>query len=217
MSCKSFCITREDFELAIKQLTTICDQWSIMTVTLRGDNKETLYLSQRIQRPSVKLPCETDTTAVNSQEVDLEDNDTAVLNVTNVPLICYHYSMVYSESYQVPVMYFTASWQDGRQLQLQQVWDQIPLTSDVADKLSTLTQTEHPLLGIPCYHVHPCNTATMMSSVLDDKVEGSHVLNWQTRYLIMWLSLVGPIINLPLSTSLLRIGKVKHPSGVVNM
>ena len=208
MSCKSFCITREDFELAVKQFPSICDQWSIKTVALRGDNKETLYLSQQVQRPS-KPSRETDTTTVNDH---VEDNDTSALDVPNIQSICYHYNIIYSESYQVPVMYFTASWQDGRLLQLQQVWDQVLLMSDVNNKLSTLTQTEHPLLGIPCYHVHPCNTATMMSSILDDKIEDSDVLRWQTRYLIMWLSLVSPLTNLPLSSSLLRINEVPNGS-----
>ena len=110
--------------------------------------------------------------------------------------------------------YFTASWQDGKQLQLQQVWNQIPLTSDVVNKLSTLTQTEHPLSGIPCYHVHPCNTATMMSSVLEDEMQDSDDLKWQTRYSIMWLSLISPLVNLPLATSLLKISTIKHASAV---
>ena len=200
MSSKSFCITREDFELAVKQLPSICDQWCVKTTTLRGDNKETLYLSRLVQRPS-KLSRETDK---DSEEVYLDDSDTATLGVTNIQSVCYHYTIVYSESYQVPVVYFTASWQDGRQLQLQQVWDQILLPSDV-NKLSTLTQTEHPLLGIPCYHLHPCNTATMMSSVLDNKTEGSDMLKWQTKYLVMWLSLVSPLVNLPFPTPLLNV------------
>ena len=33
---------------------------------------------------------------------------------------------------------------------IHEVWEQIPSTSDVVDNLSALTQTEHPLLGIPC-------------------------------------------------------------------
>ena len=204
MILRSFCITRGDFELAVKQFPSICDQWDTKTVTLRGDSKETFYLSQLVQRPC-NLPRETENITANSEGIHVEDIDTAVLDVTSIPSICYHYTIVYSDSYQVSVMCFTASWQDGRPLQLQQVWDHIPLASDVVDKLSTLTQTEHPLLGIPCYHVHPCNTATMMSSILDDKMEGSHTMKWQTRYLIMWLSLVSPLVNLPLSTSLLHI------------
>ena len=199
MSSRSFCITREDFELAAKQLPSICDQWSVNTITLRGDNKETFYLSRLVQRPS-KLSREIDN---DNEEVNSEDSDAATLGVTDIQLICYHYTIVYSESYQVPVVYFTASWQDGRQLQLQQVWDQVQvqLSSDVVNKFSTMTQTEHPLLGIPCYHLHPCNTATMMSSVLDSKMEGSDTLKWQTKYLVMWLSLVSPLVNLPFSTS----------------
>ena len=214
MNCRSFFITREDFESAVAQFPSICDQWSIKAVTLRGDNKETFYLSQQVQRPSV-LSRETDTTVVDSSEeegVHLENNDAVALDVPNVQLICYHYTIVYSESYQVPVIYFTASWQDGRQLHLHEVWEQIPSTSDIVDKLSTLTQTEHPILGIPCYHVHPCNSAVMMSSVLEDARQDDDNVKWQTRYLIMWLSLISPLVNLPFSASLFRISAVKNTS-----
>ena len=212
---RSFCITREDFNSGVAQLPSICDQWCVKTVKLRGDEKETSYLSQQVQIPSAILSRETDTTVVASNEEEgthVENTDTVTLAVPNVQLICYHYTIVYSESYQVPVMYFTASWQDGRQLQLHEVWEQIPSTSDVVDKLSTLTQTEHPLLGIPCYHIHPCNSATMMSSVLEDTRQDDDSLKWQARYLIMWLSLISPLVNLPLSASLFRISGVKSTS-----
>ena len=205
MSCKSFCITREDFESAIKQLPSVCDQWIVKTTMLRGDSKETLYLSRLVQAPA-KLSREIDGIGEGG---NVEEHDDAALDVTSVQSISYHYTIVYSESYQVPVMYFTASWQDGGQLQLEQVWDQIKLSSDI-NKLSTLTQIEHPLLGIPCYHIHPCNTATMMSSVLDDTVKGSGTLEWQTKYLIMWLSLVSPLVNLPFSIPLFSSCTSEH-------
>ena len=205
MSCKSFCITHGDFDSAIQQIPSVCDHWTLKRTTLRGDNKETLYLSHLVQTP-VKLSREIDGIGEGG---NVEEHDDATLDVTNVQSISYHYTIVYSESYQVPVIYFTASWQDGGQLQLEQVWDQVQLSSDV-NKLSTLTQTEHPLLGIPCYHIHPCNTATMMSSVLNDTAKNSDTLKWQTKYVIMWLSLVSPLVNLPFSTSLLSSGTCRN-------
>ena len=72
-------------------------------MTLRGYNKETFYLSRQVQRPSKsrsKLSSEADATA-SSEEILLEDNDAAALDVTNIQSICYHYNIVYSDSYQV--------------------------------------------------------------------------------------------------------------------
>ena len=194
---KSLCVTSEDFVVAVKQFAVVNNQWSVKSVVAPGDNKETVYLSRQISRSSA----EPSGASVPNEDNIVEDDDAATLSTTNTHWICYQYSVVYSESYQVPVMYFTASWPDGRQLQVDQVWEQVNPESapGVVDKLSTLTQTEHPLLGMPCYHVHPCNTATLMASVLNDDTSSDELtMKWQTRYLIMWLSLVSPLVNLPI-------------------
>ena len=193
---KSRCITSEDFEIAVKQLVLLYDQWSVKSAMAPGDHRETFYLSRKISKESSQP---LDISAPDEDNI-VEDDDAATLSNANTQWICYQYSVVYSESYQVPVMYFTASWPDGRQLQVDQVWEQVNPESapGVIDKLSTLTQTEHPLLGMPCYHVHPCNTATLMASVItDDTNSDEPEVKWQTRYLVMWLSLVSPLVNLP--------------------
>ena len=196
----ALCITSEDFVVAVKQFALLDNNWSLKSAVTPGDNKEIVYLSRQISRPS----SQPSNTGAPDEANLVEDNDIASLSSAGTQWICYQYSVVYSESYQVPVIYFTASWPDGRQLNVDQVWEQVNPESatGVIDKLSTLTQTEHPLMGMPCYHVHPCNTTTLMASVLNDSADCDEpAVKWQTRYVIMWLSLVSPLVNLPIAWS----------------
>ena len=108
-------------------------------------------------------------------------------------------------------------WTDGQRLTREQVWLDIDLyhrerlqteqwtflTQKVKHRVSrralvALTRCdsiqEHPLLGRVFYHLHPCQTATLMSTV-----EGAH--SDTGNYLCSWLSIVGAVVGcaLPLS------------------
>jgi len=132
--------------------------------------------------------------------VEEEDDSTTVSGYQhsgiNKEFLKYEYHILYSNSYSVPVLYFTASKQDGRLISLEEVWESVP---DVYrgrlehEKWTFLTQQDHPYLGVPFYQLHPCHTANMMkkaSSLTSDK----HV-----NYLVTWLSTVGPVVGLDLS------------------
>lgn len=105
----------------------------------------------------------------------------------------YEYHIIYSNSYSVPVLYFTASKQDGKLISLEEVWANVPDAYRERlqyEKWTFLTQQEHPYLGVPFYQLHPCHTADMMkraSSVLSDR---------PGNYLVTWLSTVGPVVGL---------------------
>ncbi|KAL9951819.1 hypothetical protein ACROYT_G044554 [Oculina patagonica] len=112
----------------------------------------------------------------------------------------YEYHVVYSISYNVPVLYFTASQQDGKLVSLEEVWENVP---DVYrerleyEKWTFLTQQEHPYLGVPFYQLHPCHTADMMKRVssVTEELETDRSAN----YLVTWLSTVGPVVGLNIS------------------
>ena len=86
---------------------------------------------------------------------------------TPVLAMC-EYHVIYSLSYRVPVLYFTASYSNGRLVPLSELWKLLP-TEQVCSydgKRDILTQTEHPLLQRPFYCLHPCNTAKAMGAIL---------------------------------------------------
>nr|XP_028604068.1 ubiquitin-like-conjugating enzyme ATG10 isoform X2 [Podarcis muralis] len=115
-------------------------------------------------------------------------------------VIRYEYHVLYSCSYQAPVLYFRACFLDGRPLTLDEIWKGVH--ECYREQLwqgpwDTITQQEHPLLGQPFFVLHPCRTNEFMSAVLSSSYKQSR----NTNYIISWLSIVGPMVglNLPLS------------------
>ncbi|NWI53571.1 ATG10 enzyme, partial [Calyptomena viridis] len=129
------------------------------------------------------------------------------LDDSQVPGVCttedvirYEYHVLYSSSYQVPVLYFRACFLDGRPLTLDEIWRSVHACYQ--DRLQeglwdTVTQQEHPILGQPFFVLHPCRTNEFISAVLT----GPRKHNRHTNYITLWLSTVGPVVglNLPLN------------------
>lgn len=92
----------------------------------------------------------------------------------------HEYTVLYSDSFEVPVCYFSVSDQNGS-----------PIEPEIFDDTQVLEQpihqVEHPVLFRPFYMVHPCRTADFMKSQ-----ENSF------NYLICWLSTIGTLIGLKL-------------------
>ncbi|KAJ7321414.1 E2-like conjugating enzyme atg10 [Desmophyllum pertusum] len=148
---------------------------------------------------------EADTTEDTNWGVE-EDDDDCVQSEhqesgVNRVFLKYEYHVIYSVSYSVPVLYFTASRQDGKLVGLEEVWENVP---DVYrerlehEKWTFLTQQEHPYLGVPFYQLHPCHTADMMKRVSSvTEQQGTHS---SANYLVTWLSTVGPVVGLNIPT-----------------
>lgn len=119
-------------------------------------------------------------------------------------LVHVEYHVVHSVSYQVPVLYFNATFSNGQTLALEDVWQLLSseFVSRDADKWGLLTQQEHPHLGRPFYHIHPCRTAAVMAKAMQclagsEEEEGGNKA--AGNYLITWLSTFAPVIGLELS------------------
>ncbi|NWI89851.1 ATG10 enzyme, partial [Pitta sordida] len=115
-------------------------------------------------------------------------------------VVRYEYHVLYSSSYQVPVLYFRACFLDGRPLTLDEIWRSVHACFQ--DRLQqrpwdTITQQEHPVLGQPFFVLHPCRTQEFISAVRSGP-RGHHR---HRNYITLWLSTVGPVVglNLPLS------------------
>ncbi|XP_064338174.1 ubiquitin-like-conjugating enzyme ATG10 isoform X2 [Camelus dromedarius] len=127
---------------------------------------------------------------------DFEVTETA----TATEVIKYEYHVLYSCSYQVPVLYFRASFLDGRPLALKDIWEGVHecyRTRLLQGPWDTITQQEHPILGQPFFVLHPCKTNEFMTPV----VKNSQKINRNVNYITSWLSIVGPAVglNVPLS------------------
>ncbi|KAM6984883.1 ubiquitin-like-conjugating enzyme ATG10 [Aplochiton taeniatus] len=149
----------------------------------------------------------------SSQEEDDDDDDGACDVSEGSSRACQtEYHVLYSCSYNTPVLYFQTYTLDGRSLSLEDVWRSIP--PNYRQRLQhspwdTITQQEHPLLGQPFYVLHPCRTEDFMRPVMQAALRESRGVN----YVVTWLSVVGPVVGLevPLSYSTL-VPAPSHPT-----
>ena len=136
--------------------------------------------------------------------------DTWKLETTsNLELVCYHsceisssparleYRITYNEAYAVPKLLFRGSLQDGTPVPLSYFWECFAknFPQHQNDIWSTISQTEHPITGVPYFFLHPCTTATLMSDI-----------NPPTglAYLTFWLSYIARYFNLFIPESIVQ-------------
>lgn len=141
----------------------------------------------------------------------------------DVALVAYH--VVYSPCYQVPVLYVSATRSDGQPLSADDVISAAPDSVGEAMRMQgfggALTIADHPHLGIPFLHLHPCDTATLMRTVgesspvpfTNSQSEGSQskIMISTGNYILVWLGLVGPAVGLWLA----REAYNKHSADVI--
>ncbi|XP_078420692.1 ubiquitin-like-conjugating enzyme ATG10 [Cetorhinus maximus] len=138
----------------------------------------------------------------SEEEVNMENvsNDTEEAQVTTPELIRYEYHVVYSSSYQAPVLYFRACYSDGKPLALKEIWENAH--DCYKERLlqgpwGTITQQEHHLLGQPFFVLHPCRTSELMTPIMDGATQEQRNVN----YITSWLSMMGPVVGLDVPLS----------------
>ena len=118
--------------------------------------------------------------------------------------IFWYFSVVYSDSYQVPVLYFHVQHQDGSPCSRDQVvgWLRPNATTatekdssdSTIDSWDFVSQERHPYTGFPSYFLHPCRTSERMELLQESTSPGETEIN----YLWAWMSIVLPAVNHPI-------------------
>lgn len=88
------------------------------------------------------------------------------------------YHIVYHVSFQVPCLFFVSYGSDGS--------DGGEHAGLALQRRGAVSQQMHPILQVPFWFVHPCDTTAML-----DKIGGGKRLELST-YIETWLSLLGP-------------------------
>ena len=118
-----------------------------------------------------------DTKFLSKKESKSFDNDEG---------ICIEYHVIHDPSYQVPVLYFSATYSCGRLLKPTECHALLHIPLDT-DNTAVISQRDHPVLDCPYYYVHPCQT----SGVMDRFSSAPNFI-----YLLTFLSTIGPIVGL---------------------
>lgn len=181
-------LTYADFEKYVHELARVSrevgDGWRVEG----GEGEEGgLYLSKEVTRPLTLGPTDH---CSQGEELELsveEANDPSTLSAPPATTVHFQYHVLYSASYSVPLLFVQAVRENGRQLSLEEIWSAMPscLVDKGGPQWSTLTQAEHPILGRPFFHLHPCHTASLMAGVTHGQ-----------SYLLTWLSTCGPLVGL---------------------
>ena len=142
----------------------VCDCWKIITV-------------------SDKLRDGWKMVEIGAKKSFLSKTETKILNSVETTV---DYHVVFDESYQVPVLYFNATYKSGRVVPPNDLYKSLCVPSD---HLNFISQRDHPIMDTPFYHIHPCQTTTMMEN-FKFHLESDFV------YLLTFISSVGPLVGL---------------------
>ncbi len=121
----------------------------------------------------------------------------------NLGLLTLTFHIVYSSSFNVPVLYLNVNKANGSLLNYQEIYDYFNLSLksserglNVSDEL-VLTQQEHPILFKPFYFIHPCQTSKWMQASSLASPSDTHLVY---NYTLKWLSFVFSAFGLDLNT-----------------
>ena len=179
-------ITEEEFVREIKYFHSISekinDQWQI-----HKPDKNTFYQTPWLSKKYLIKVKSQQTIGKAVDDISSCDVSEAIIPITEY--INGNYNIVFSLIYKVPVLFFNLSHPNGVKLKLEEVWEFHKEEIGNSDKWSFITEDEHPILSIPYFCLHPCNTGKLMDTILEPN-EGP------ASYLLMWLSVVASVIKL---------------------
>lgn len=105
----------------------------------------------------------------------------------------WNFSIVYSDTYGVPVLYFRVQTLDGSPCERSKVLEWLPKQS-VADSWDFISQEEHPITGLPSYFLHPCQASNRLKEILQSASQNASIF-WA------WMSTIFPAVNHPIPPS----------------
>lgn len=105
----------------------------------------------------------------------------------------WHFSIVYSDTYGVPVLYFRVQTLDGSPCERFKILEWLPNQS-IEDNWDFISQEEHPISGLPSYFLHPCQTSGRLAKLLQSSQADESIL-WA------WMSMIFPAVSHPIPSS----------------
>ncbi|KAJ3181845.1 E2-like conjugating enzyme atg10 [Gaertneriomyces sp. JEL0708] len=187
--------TPEDLEVAFSELVLVSDSVG------DGWNLNELLPGTRACLVKSVVTTLVDDIVIGGEEASsdeiTEDDDPSCLQAPATATarataqIAFH--VVYSQVYRCPVLYIIAHYLSGCPLELtelQRIFHKGLQTAEptkLTYGLPILSLDEHPLLNIPAFCVHPCQTKNFMKEMVEEE--------WTPlQYLVLWLSMIGTLV-----------------------
>lgn len=130
---------------------------------------------------------------------EVEDEDEVIVKKPVVPVVVF--DIIYSPSYQVPVLYFTLKdLPPDTELSIEVVETLLvpeAIRSQVRSVgvLGGISRADHPVSALVSFFIHPCRTIDTMQCLQP------HILEDPEKYLFAWFGIIGAAVglNIPLS------------------
>ncbi|KZW03906.1 hypothetical protein EXIGLDRAFT_8131 [Exidia glandulosa HHB12029] len=157
---------------------------------------------------------ESDEASLNDLDVEEEDIDDAtaapISDQTPTTFVTVQQYIAYSPTFAVPVFYFSSHDANGAPTSLeailrtnlfkQHVTRSVTRTAhslslpgeDAGAPFPLLSQGDHPVLGRPCWFLHPCGIPTAMAELMEEPDMSTHSAAW----IDTWLALISTVIDL---------------------
>ncbi|XP_052863562.1 ubiquitin-like-conjugating enzyme ATG10 [Anopheles cruzii] len=165
----------------VKFSQNIGDNWELVT----SESKEIYICSKKMTR--FKVNAQAPGLGAEFAEFTDIDPSCATVSFEKNEQFLVEYHVVYSVSYQVPVLYLNIQDSRGQTIDLQTAWLLLETLKEIGSKgaYCTLTQMEHPILQRPFLCVHPCKTHEIIDSLPNSK-----------QSIVTFLSTYGPFVKL---------------------
>jgi len=134
------------------------------------------------------------------EEEVVVDHEQVTVSQTTLSYTEWHFSVVYSDTWQVPVLYFQVQQSDGQPLWRQDVLGLLSLDDEKSndDSWHFLSQEEHPVTGVPSFFLHPCQTSALLNILkTHNKVSTQSLESSSASVILSWMSIVLPAVGLP--------------------
>lgn len=125
-------------------------------------------------------------------------------------LMHWHFSIVYSDTWRVPILYFTVDDSNGNPCSRSQALahlKQLSATNHVKDSWDFLSIEEHPVSQVPSFFLHPCQTSERMQTLIstvschEDLVDNRNKPN---LLLLSWMSMILPSVGYPMPSKIFQ-------------
>lgn len=173
-----------------------------------------MQITRRVSAPTELAVKNSDGEIYESEdEIEIEDEDpdalsrpaAVALSAVGRGLDCMvRYDVVYSTSYQVPVLYLTfADASTSKNIPLpsaDEVYDMLVPQGFKASMrdvgvMGALSMAEHPITGMPAYFVHPCRTQEALTPLLAGASQTAGT-EPAVEYLLLWFGVIGASVGL---------------------
>lgn len=190
------------------RLTLYSTEWHLQTAASDGSGSENLVHILVGKQKFGYEKCDRCRNALevttSGETVEVDDEfvlTTAAHSHKLVANLCYH------PIWQAPVLYFNLYHTDDSIFSFDEVQLYLRLagptdiTSSTLDKLTVISQCEHPFFRAPTYYVHPCNTHKLLSTMQSlrsgsDCSDSGSSSKRNSGLLLFWFSVVSQLIGL---------------------